>query len=62
MMYGGETWAMSVENMRKLEKMEMRMLRLMCFIRLQDRLMDADLWTRFGIECLGDVVRSSRLC
>ena len=34
MIYGGETWAMSVENMRKLERTEMRMLRLLCAVRL----------------------------
>ena len=39
----------------------MRMLRLICAIRLQDRLTYADLRKRFGIECIGDVVRSSRL-
>ena len=32
MIYGGETWAMSVENMRKLERTEMRMPRLMCAV------------------------------
>ena len=61
MIYGGETWAMSVENRRKLERTEMRMLRLMYAVRLQDRLTSADLQNRFGIECIGDVVRSSRL-
>ena len=39
----------------------MRMLRLMCAIRLQDQHMNADLQNGFSIECIGDVVRSSRL-
>ena len=55
----GETWAMSVENMRKLERTETRMIRLMCAVRLQDS--HETLWNRFGIESIGDVVRSSRL-
>ena len=50
---------MSVESMRKLEITEIRMLRLMCALRLQDRLMSADLRNKFGVECIGDVVRNS---
>ena len=61
MIYDGETLAMSVENMRKLERTEMRMLRLMCAIRLQDRIINADLWDRFVIESIGDIIRRSRL-
>ena len=36
----------------------MIMLRLMCAIRLQDRITNADLRNRFGIEYIGDTVRS----
>ena len=60
MIYSGGTWAMSVKYMMKLERTEMRMLRLMYAIRLQDRLTNADLRNRFGIECIGDHVSSSR--
>ena len=49
------------KNMRKLRRTEMRILRLMCAVRLQNRLTNADLQIRFGIECTGDVVRSSML-
>ena len=34
---------------------------MMYGVRLQDRLTNADLQNRFGFECIGDVVRSSRL-
>ena len=47
--------------MRKLERTEIRMLRLKCAVRLQGRLTNADLRNRAGIWCIGDVVRSSRL-
>ena len=50
------------ENMRKIDRTKMRMLRLMCAIRLQEKLLNADLRSRFGVECIVDVVRSSRLC
>ena len=49
-----------MEHIRKLERTEMKTLKLICAIRLQDRLMNADLWNRFGIEGIGDV-RSGRL-
>ena len=29
----------------------------MCAVRLEDRITDADLWNRFGIDCVGDIVR-----
>ena len=45
----------------KLGRTEMRMLRLMCELRLQDRFTNADLQNRFGIACIVDVVISSRL-
>ena len=61
MIYDGETWATSVENIRKLERTEMRTLRQMSAVRLQGRLTNADLQNRFGIKCIGDVVKSSRL-
>ncbi len=30
MLYGSETWAVKVEHVRKLERTEMRMVRLIC--------------------------------
>ena len=47
--------------MRKLDSTEIRMLSLMYAVRQQDRLTNADLRSSFGIECIGDVVRNSRL-
>ena len=56
----GETWALWIENVRKFERTEMRMLSLMCAVRLQDRITNADLQNKFGIDCTGCVVRRSR--
>ena len=61
MIYSEETWDMSVGYTRKLERTQMRMLRLMCAVRLQDRLKNADLRNRLSIQCVGDVVINSRL-
>ena len=52
---------MLVENM-KLKRTQMRMLMLMGAVRFQDRITNADLRNRFGIGCIGDVVRRNRLC
>ena len=41
MIYAGETWATPVKNI-KLDGTEMRVLRLMCAVRLQDRIINAD--------------------
>ena len=57
--YGVETWAISVENMGSWK--EKRMLRLMCTVRIQGRIPNADLRNRFGIDCIKDVVRCSIL-
>ena len=54
----GLTRAMSVKNMRKLEGIEMRILRLKCAIRLQVRITSADLQNRYGIESVLEVTRS----
>ena len=61
MICGGETCVMSVKDMKKLERTGTRMLRLMCAVKLQDRLTNAALRNRCDIECIGDILRSSRL-
>lgn len=54
---GGEMWATSVENVRRLEKAEMRILRVICSIILQDRFNNADVRNRFVIVFIGDCIR-----
>ena len=61
MMYGGETWALIGESERKLESTEMRMVRLMCGVRLKDRCTNADLRNRLGICSVSVALRRSRL-
>ena len=57
MVYGAETWPMLVENVPKLERTEKKMLRMVCRITLWDRVSNADVRNRVGIECSGDVIR-----
>ena len=56
MVYGGETWAVSAETDRKLDRTEMRMVRFMCGVRLRDKCTNSDVRTRLGIA-----IRKSRL-
>ena len=60
MIYGGETWAMLVEN-EEIGRTEVRMLRMMRVVRWQDRLTHADSQNTFGIKFTGNFVRSSTL-
>jgi hypothetical protein len=59
--YGSETWTLNVENERKLERTETRMIRIMCGITLRDRVTNVELKRMFGIESVLDVIRRSRL-
>src|SRR5260221_708833 len=61
MVYGSETWAMKVEDMRRLERAERMMVRWMCGVTLKDRKTNEELLGRLGIECVFDVVRRGRL-
>jgi hypothetical protein len=62
MVYGSETWAMKVTDMRSLERTENTMVRWMCGgMTLRDRRRYVELRYRLGIECVAEVVRSGRL-
>ena len=57
LVYGSETWAVKVEDMRRLGRAENSMVRWMCGVTLKDRIQTVDLRKRLGIECVSDVVR-----
>ena len=61
MMYGSETWAMRVEDMRRLERTERMMVRWMCGVTLKDRKRSEDLLEQLGIKSVAEVVRRNRL-
>ena len=61
LVYGSETWAMKVEDMRRLEGIENWMMRWMCGVKLKDRVKIEELWRRLEIEGVSDVVRRGRL-
>src|SRR5260221_433675 len=48
MVYGSETWAMKMEDMRRLERAERMMVRWMCGVTLKDRKTNEELLGRLG--------------
>ena len=60
MMYGSETWAVKVENVQRMERTEMQMVRLMCGVKLRERFRNEELRGWMGIEQLGSVIRRGR--
>ena len=61
MIYGSETWVMNVEQQRRLERVEMLMVRWMCVISLRERKTNDELQKMMGIEPVMDVVKRNRL-
>jgi len=50
MLHGSETWPVRKENMVALQRAEMTMVKLMCGIKLKDRLQSKELRERLGID------------
>jgi len=61
MVYGSETWAAKVEDVRRLVRTERAMVRWMCGVTLKDRKSSDELLGRLGVEDVVEVVRRGRL-
>jgi len=61
MLYGSETWPVSKENELALQRAEMRMVRWMCGIKLQDRVPSKGLRERLGLDNITLVLQQNRL-
>jgi len=61
MVYGSETWAAKVEDVRRLVRTERAMVRWMCGVTLKDRKSSDELLVRLGVEDVVEVVRRGRL-
>ena len=61
MLYGSETWAANTEQVARLSRAEMRMVRYMCGVSLRDRKTNAELRKSLGIKDIDEVMRRSRL-
>src|SRR5260221_980863 len=61
MIYGSETWPMRAEHEEKLERAEMRMIRIISGVSLRDKITSVMLRERTGGEAIGVVVKRNRL-
>lgn len=59
--HGSETWPITKELERKLERTEMRKVRWVCVKCLQDKVPPAELRDRLGIESISTVLQRNRL-
>jgi len=61
MLHGSETWPLRKENEVALQQAGMRMVRLMCGIKLPDRFPSKGLRERLGLEDIISVLQQNRL-
>jgi len=57
MLHGSETWPVRKESEVALQRAEMRMVRLMCGIKLQDRVPSKGLRERLGLDDIVSVLQ-----
>ena len=61
MLYGSETWPTKVEDIRKIQRSEMRMLRWMTGVSLNERKSNKCVRSVLAIDDVGEVMRRNRL-
>ena len=61
MLHGSETWPVRKENEVALQRTELRMVRWMCGVKLQDRVPSKELRGRLEIEDIISVLQRNRL-
>jgi len=61
MLHGSETWPVRKENEVIIQRAEMRMVRWMCGVKLQDRVPSKELSERLGLDDIISVLQQNRL-
>jgi len=61
MLHGSETWPVRKENEVALQRAEMRMVRWMCGVKLQDRVPSKELRGKLELEDIISVLQRNRL-
>ena len=61
MLYGSETWPTKIEDIRKIQRSEMRMLRWMTGVSLSERKSNECVSSMLAIDDIGEVMRRNRL-
>ena len=57
MLYGSETWATKIEDIRKIQRSEMRMLRWMTEVNLSERISNECVRSMLAIDGIAEVMR-----
>ena len=60
MLYGSETWATKIEDIRKMQRSEMRMLRWMTGVSLSERKSNECVRSMLAIDDIAEVMRQNR--
>jgi len=60
-LHGSESWPVRKENEVALQREEMRMIRWMCGVKLQDRVPSKELRERLGLDDIISVLQRNRL-
>ena len=60
-LYGGETWAVKANDLNRLERNDMMMVRWVCKVSLKDKKTSRELRERCGLESIGDSLQKRRL-
>jgi len=60
MLHGSETWPVRKENEVALQRAELRMVRWMCSVKLQDRIPSKGLRERLGLDDIMSVLQQNR--
>jgi len=61
MLHGSETWPIRNDNEVALQRAEMKMVRWMCGVKLQDRVASKGLRERLGLDDIILVLQQNRL-
>jgi len=61
MLHGSETWPVRKENEVALQRLEMRMVRWMCNVKVKDRVPSKELGERLGIDDIILILQQNRL-
>ena len=61
MLYGSETWPTKIEDIRKIQRSEMRILRWMTGVSLSERKSNECVRSMLAIDNIGEVMQQKRL-
>ena len=62
LLYASETWAATQEDVSRLNRNDMMMIRWMCSTKLRDKVPSEELSSRLGLGSIENALRRGRLC